>query len=455
VPLREAVREFFTEQRISPRSLLIAASGGPDSTALILAFVEWKDRPFPIAIAHVNHRLRGRESESDAEYVRQLGVRVSVPVVIREGPVDPAILRDTGIEAAAREARYALLRSIRDELGFEWIATGHQQNDQAETLLIRLVTGTGPGRLSGMAPAGEGIVRPLLGVPRSEIERFLRERNLEPRRDRMNEDRRFVRSRMRTEVMPILEVFNPKIISSLAETARQTREQQAALRWLLDRASEAWVEPRRDATRFHISALPENEWIRRALLHREIVRLDPRSREVSAADLERLAKSLRRLRRTTVTGTLEIVRDGEDVVLRRIPPPDEPFERPLQPGRTITLPTGMRMRLERLGVAGSDFRETGPRRQRFQLPSEAKERAFVVRNRRRGDRFHPLGSSREKRLNELLIDRKIPRERRDRIPLLLWKGEIVWIPGVEVSERFKVDEPWREAFEASIEGDDE
>lgn len=455
MPLPEAVRQFFTEQRISPRSLLIAASGGPDSTALILTLAEWKDRPFPISIAHVNHRLRGSESESDAEYVRQLGLRASIPVVIREGPVDPAVLRDAGIEAAAREARYTVLRAIRDELGLEWIATGHQQNDQAETLLIRLVTGTGPGRLTGMAPAGDGILRPLLSVPRSEIERFLRERNMEPRRDRMNEDRRFVRSRMRAEVMPILEAFNPKIVSSLAETARQSREQQTALRSLLDEASEAWVATQRDASRFHVTALPENEWIRRALLHREIVRLDPRSREVSAADLERLAKSLKRLRRTTVTRTLEIVRDGEDVVLRRIPPPVEPFERPLHPGRTITLPTGARMRLERLGVAGSDFRDTGPRRQRFQLPAETKERAFVVRNRRRGDRFHPLGSSWEKRLNELLIDRKIPRERRDRIPLLLWKGEIIWVPGVEVSERFKVDEPWRETFEASIEGEDE
>lgn len=449
------MKQFFAERKVSPRSLLIAASGGPDSTALILVLAEWKDRPFPISIAHVNHRLRGAESEQDAQYVRELGGRTSIPVVIRDGPIDPAALRESGIEAAARESRYSLLRKIRDELGCDLIATGHQQNDQAETLLIRLVTGTGPGRLTGMPAVGDGIIRPLLDVPRDEVERFLRERNVQPRRDRMNEDRRFVRSRMRAEVMPILEAFNPKIVSSLAETARQTREQQGALRWLLDEASRNWVETLPDSSRLDPSAIPEDEWIRRALLHREIIRLDPRSREVSAADLDRLAKSLNRLRRTTVTKTLEIVRDGDHVLLRRIPPPVEPFERPIQPGRTVSLPTGAKLRLERLGVAGSDFRDTGPRRQRFQLPVNAKERDFVVRNRRRGDRFHPLGSPGEKRLNELLIDRKIPRERRDRIPLLLWKGEIVWVPGVEVSERFKVDEPWREAFEASIEGDDE
>ncbi|HVR43439.1 MAG TPA: tRNA lysidine(34) synthetase TilS [Thermoanaerobaculia bacterium] len=452
--LPEAVARFFEERSLAPRRLLVAASGGPDSTALLLVLAEWKGRPFPIGAAHVNHHLRGAESDRDEATVGELSRRLGVPLFTLDGTVDPALVRERGLEAAAREARYAALRACREREGFDLIATGHQQNDQAETLLIRLVTGSGPGRLGGIRPVTkDGIVRPLLEVPREAIERYLEGRGIAPRRDRMNRDPRFLRTRIREELIPTLEQFNPRILSSLAETARQARDQQEAIAWLLGEVSAAWIERDETSSRLDLSAIPPIGWIRRALLLREILRLDPAAREVSAADLERLAGALETLRRTSVTRTLEIVREKDRVVLRRPPAAAAPFEIPIEPGRAARLPAGRRFRLERLRVAPASFDQGDPHLQHFQLPPEAPPSEFLVRNRRRGDRIRPLGSEHEKKLNDLLIDRKIPRERRDSIPLLVWNGRIVWVAGVGVSEEFKVSEPWRETWAAAVESE--
>lgn len=451
----EAVRTFFAETKIRPRHLLVAVSGGPDSVALMIALAEWKDRPFSFGVAHVNHRLRGDESDRDAAFVAELCGNRKIPFLELDGSIDATVLRERGLEAAAREARYAALRRARDAGGFDWIATAHQKNDQAETLLVRLVTGTGPARLGGIPPVNrDRILRPLLRVSRDEIMVFLRDRGLAGRTDRMNEDRRFLRSRIRAEVIPLLEQFNPKIVSALADTAALVREQQEGVRALLAAVAAHWVEPHRDSSRFRLDTLPDSPWLRKALLHREILRLEPRARDVSSADLDRLSQSMPRLRRTSVTKTLEIVRDGAGLLLRRMEPPPGPFQVEIDPGESKRLPTGALFSLRRLGVAPPEHTSADGRIQRFQVP-EGEGRGFVIRNRRRGDRFHPLGSPHEKKLNELLIDRKIPRETRDRIPILLWRDEIVWIPQVEISERFKVSEPWRETFEATVRVDDE
>ncbi|HEU5163104.1 MAG TPA: tRNA lysidine(34) synthetase TilS [Thermoanaerobaculia bacterium] len=459
MPLQHAVRAFFAERTITPRHLLVAASGGPDSTALLLTLAEWPERPFPITAAHVNHRLRGAESDADEAFLRSTCERLRVPLIVLPGTLDAAAVRESGIEAAARESRYAALRACRDAQGFDFIATAHQQHDQAETILIRLLTGTGPGRLAGIpAATRDGIVRPLLEVPREEIERFLRDRGIEMRHDRMNRDPRFLRTRVREEILPLLEQFNPRIVSSLAETAKQSREQQDAVRWMIGALSDRWVRRTADSAAFDAADLPENPWIRRAVLLREIQRLEPGAREVSSADLERLALALPSLRRTSVTKQLELVREGTAIVLRARASAAEPWERTIEPGERVNLPGGRVLRLERLGVSPPETEGSrGGRRmtQRFQLPEESRERSFVVRNRRRGDRFRPLGSPHEKKIGELLIDRKIPRDQRDRIPLLIWNGAIVWIAGVEISDDFKVTEPWRETFEASIDGNND
>lgn len=383
-----AVREFLVKSGIPSCRIVAAVSGGVDSTALLLALHELGD--YEIVCAHVNHHLRGADSDADEAFVRELCVRLGVPLHVADGTLDESAIRDRGIEAAAREVRYARLQEIREHANAEYVATAHQKNDQAETVLMRVLTGSSITGLRGIrAKREDGFIRPLLEVTREEIEAFLRERNITARFDRSNEDPRFLRNRVRALVRELNATDN------LANIASQMR----AIEPILERAIDAQpIEVTNDETRL---------WLHGAALQRH----------VEGA-------------RVSITKHLELLTEKNAIVLRRRRAKAHAFEVPLTPEAPAKL-DGMTMHLGQ---------PTTDNRQQIQLPRGA-EPTFVVRSRRPGDRFQPLGLPHTKKLKDVLIDRKIPSAVRDRLPLLVFDGEIVWIPEVEVSEKYKVTSP--------------
>jgi tRNA(Ile)-lysidine synthase len=452
--IADAIRRFFAELDI--RGPIVAAvSGGVDSTALLVALMEVEIK---FSAAHINHHLRGAESDDDEAYVRELCARYDVPLRVADGALDPHAIRDRGVEAAAREVRHLRLRELA---GDSLIATAHQKNDQAETVLMRLMTGGGIAALRGIHPVrDDGIIRPLLAVTRHDIEQFLEARNATPRFDRSNADPRFLRNRIRA----LLREFDASVIDNLAAAADQARQQWPVLEAAID-AVEDVVETEEES-RFR--SMPEDPWLRQALLLRQIRRLDPEARDVSAADLARLATTIKR---TSVTKSLELLRDGTDLVLRRrekrrsdspvrrggnaegrtgesdLRSSTPPFEVEIDAGQDVFIPE----------IAATIHIRRAPRptaNQQIQLPSGALPH-FTIRNRREGDRFQPLGMARDKKLKDLLIDRKIPAASRDRIPLVLWEQTIAWVAGIEVSELFKVTDEAADRYEVAIEQDHE
>ncbi|MEA2416232.1 MAG: tRNA(Ile)-lysidine synthase [Thermoanaerobaculia bacterium] len=421
----DAIRRFFAENDI--RGPIVAAvSGGVDSTALLVALVE-VDIEF--SAAHINHHLRGAESDDDEAYVRELCARYDIALRVADGTLDPEAVRHRGVEAAAREVRHARLREIA---GDALIATAHQKNDQAETVVMRLMTGGGIAALRGIHPVrADGVIRPLLNVTRAEIEEFLKERKITPRFDRSNADPRFLRNRIRAT----LREFDAGVIDNLAAVADHARQQWPLLERAIDAAED--VIATADETRFR--SMPSDPWIRQALLLRHIRRLDPEARDVSAADLERLAVASER---TSVTKTLELLKDGDEIVLRRRKHATPQFEIEIDAGSEVYIPA-----IETTIRIGRAERNEN---QIIQLPTGATPH-FTVRNRRDGDRFRPLGMAHDKKLKDLLIDRKIAATSRDRIPLLLWNDTIVWVAGVEVSELFKVTGETADLYEVEIE----
>jgi len=220
--------------------------------------------------------------------------------------------------------------------------------------------------------------------------------------------------------------------------ARQAREQWTILEEIVDHTDDGKTPS--EETRFE--SFPPEAWIRRALLHRHIRRLDANARDVSAADLERLPAERDGIKRVSVTRNLELLRRKGEWILRRKPEPVDAFEIELRAGDTAFIPEiGATIRIARHAAPGT--------RHSFQLPNNSDPR-FTIRNRRHGDRFQPLGMPKEKKLKDFLIDRKIPSEFRDRIPLVLWGGKIVLLAGVEISEAFKVSEGG-EVYEVAIE----
>ncbi|MEK6372226.1 MAG: tRNA lysidine(34) synthetase TilS [Acidobacteriota bacterium] len=423
--ITDALRRFFAAHAIEGGPLIVAVSGGVDSSALLMALAELGT--FDLVAAHVNHQLRGAESDEDEAFVRDLCATLGVPLRAAGGALDADAVRHRGVEAAAREVRHARLHEIRAEAGARFIATAHQKNDQAETIVMRLMTGGGIAALRGIHPVrDDGVIRPLLDVTRAEIERFLAERGIAARFDRTNADPRFVRNRVRV----LLRELGAEAIENIASVAAQARQAWEVLERAVDAAED--VEATADATRFR--SLPEDPWLRQALLRRHIGRLDPDARDV---DVVRLAGELDSGKRISVTKSLEL----EDCVLGRVREPVPHFEVALTPDQPARVP-------------GAVIRVTPatqqPSNQVIQLPKGA-DPHFTIRNRLPGDRFQPLGFPHEKKLKDVLIDRKIAARIRDRIPLLIWNGAIVWVAGVEVSEKFKVTVGDADRYEVSIE----
>jgi tRNA(Ile)-lysidine synthase len=421
-----AVRQFFVNYAPAPCGVVAAVSGGVDSTALLLALAPLRQDGFGVAAAHVNHHLRGTDSDGDEAFVRELCARLGVPLHVLDGTLDAKAVRERGIEAAARAVRYVRLLALREGLGARWIATAHQQDDQAETVLMRIVTGSGLSGLRGIHPMrADGVLRPLLHVSRAELDTFLTAEGIAPRHDRSNDDPRFLRNRVRA----LLTAAPADVRTQLAAVADNAQRFWPFAERVLDRFVES------DALETRFVYLPEDLWLRQAILHRHIQRLDPSARDISSKDLERLASQLETIPRTSVTRQLELIRRKGTLVLarRHKPPTVTSFELDVTLDVPTPIPTvGLTIHLATSGAPSTA--------QAIQLPPYSAPR-FTIRNRRPGDRFQPLGMRNSKKLKDFLIDRKIAAGVRDRLPLLVCDGEIVCIAGVAVSERFKVTSP--------------
>ena len=202
--------------------IVCAVSGGADSVALLFGLYLLQEKlQFTLSAAHFNHQLRGEESDRDERFVRTLCDRYDIPLSVGTAPVKPG---DKGLEAAAREARYAFFHTLPGK-----IATAHTANDNAETVLLHLVRGTGLGGLGGINPVNGKIIRPMLSVTRQEVLCFLQEYCLQFITDSSNDTDLFLRNRLRHHVMPLLEGENPRLAENLSAMALQLRQDEAFL----------------------------------------------------------------------------------------------------------------------------------------------------------------------------------------------------------------------------------
>jgi tRNA(Ile)-lysidine synthase len=411
-------------------TVLIAVSGGADSVALLDILRELGTMlRLTLACAHVHHGLR-EEADADADFVRRLCERLDVAfhldrVTVRRGP------SWEGLEAEARRARHAALEARARALGAHRIAMGHTADDQAETVLMRLLQGAGPRGLAGIAPARGPFIRPLLHVRRHELVTHLTSRGFAWVEDATNRDARFLRNRIRHDVLPRLaRASGTDIVASLGRSATLCR----ALIADVDR--QARMELERLATRgpsglvfltTSLFALPEELAVALLVLAAaDLGETRPRRAAVTRALHRMLLPGAPR--RAVRLGSLGVERSG-------------PWLR-VGPARLPALVT------RHLSVPGSvDLPEVGlrldahceERRPGYELPREARRVAFdadrlpttlVVRARRPGDQFTPFGSPTERRLKSFLIDAHVPRWERARTPLLEADGDIIWLGGV-------------------------
>jgi tRNA(Ile)-lysidine synthase len=463
MPLADRVLRTVRHYGMVPRGgrVLVALSGGPDSVALTLVARELERRgELAVAgVAHLNHALRD-EAAADEEFCRAFAERIGVP--FRSAVVDVrarARERGSSIEDAGRRARYEFLARAAAELGAAVVATGHTLDDQAETFLLRLIRGAGPRGLAGIFPVAGHVVRPLIDTRRAELKRYLIERQMQFRDDTSNLDVAIPRNRVRHELIPILErAYSPNIVEVLAREAAIARTDEDYLRQTAIDSAERIVLRSSGGTG------PGTGEIDAEALNREhpaiasrvvqLVLAATSDRFVGFDHVQRLLAFARgAVGETGLARTAELslpgvraVRRGSRIALvrGRQEPFSNSFEIPLSiPGEVTLDGCGWAISAEAVGppadagvVPPSPAVAAAVQGDRPVLP-------LAVRTRRRGDRFRPAGlGGRRKKLQDFLVDRKVPREQRDRVPLVVdGEGRIVWVVGLSVAEDFRVTEP--------------
>jgi len=409
-------------------TVLVGVSGGADSVALLHALLALRPRlGLTLHVLHVNHGLRA-EADSEAAFVESLGLRWVVPVMVEH--VHVVAEAGESLEAQARRQRYAAFTKWARALGVSRVALGHTADDQAETVLMRLLEGAGPRGLAGIPPVRGRFIRPLIEIRRREIEAELNGAGLTWVEDPSNRDPKFLRNQMRHDLLPFLAAsYNPAITEALCRAAALAREIVEDVERLaaqeLDRLARA-EDGGLVLSRAALGALPAG--IAEEVLRQALARLEERR--------PLRAWAQRALGRLTGPGSPAPIRVGRVWLqvsgghLRLSRGSFEPLADAVLPvPGSVALPgAGLRLEARQFDRPDSYTPPSDPWTVAFDRDTQPA--ALSVRGRRAGDRFYPFGAPGEKRLKTFLIDAKIPCWRRDRLPLLLAGAEIAWVVGI-------------------------
>ncbi|MBN1670350.1 MAG: tRNA lysidine(34) synthetase TilS [Kiritimatiellae bacterium] len=457
-----------THRLITPgEHVLVAVSGGPDSVALLAVLKRLGARySLRLTAAHLNHQLRAGAAAHDAACVAALADQLGVAYVEGRARVrQRARNRGLSLEMAAREARYDFLVRAARRAGADTVATGHTADDQAETVLLKLLRGAGRRGLAGIPVQtcwkGMRVVRPLLDVSRRQVLAFLCREKLAWCEDESNRSPAFLRNRVRHELLPLLESrINPAARDVLRRTARVLGEED---RWLDTLAQAGLAACTLDGSR---AALDGGRLLQQPLAaRRRIIRLWLARNGVGCDALdfdmvERIESLLRSSHGTATTPLPDCRAVRREYGTLRLADRVRSAARPAAFRARLAVPGETRLPAQRLRVRTRLTRGwSRPRPAPLgALPAAVRLRAararkapLLVRSWRPGDRIHPLGLDGSKKLQDLFVDAKLPRAQRNRVPVLECAGEIVWVPGYRIARDWALRRPEEESIEVIIE----
>jgi tRNA(Ile)-lysidine synthase len=444
--------------------VVVGVSGGADSMALLHLFVQVRDEMgLAPHMIHVHHGIRGEEADEDAVFVEQIAQLWQVPFTVQHVDV-PALAQEhkLSLEEAARKARYSILAQTAAIIGTQLIAVAHNADDQAETVLMHLLRGSGLAGLRGILPIvsldGQStIVRPLLDVPHTALEEYCTTHQITPRQDSTNADLAYFRNRLRHQVMPLLNELVPGLRERLGQSASLlSADHQLVWMRVLQGWNETVIEEVQERVRFR-----RTTWVSQPLaVQRELIRWA----------VQRLRGALHDLSFNHVEAGIALVKSGEtgtqvnlpnglvirlgydDVIIAEedaaLPLPDRPC---LQLGQVIdvTQPDVYYALSNGWGFIWSDY--DGPRDGLHWdslvgdplcavLSRDAlnESPALLLRKRHPGDRFYPQGAGGSQSLKKFMNGAKIPAPWRDSLPILTHSEDVIWVCGYRVDERFIV-----------------
>lgn len=453
--IESRVHRFIKEYGLvtGGEKVLVAVSGGPDSVCMLKVLHSLKDiLKLQLYAAHLDHCLRGGESDADAEYVRELAAGLGIACSIEKRDIEKWNKQSKiSLEEAAREVRYRFLEEVAREIGATRVAVGHTSDDQVETTLMHYLRGAGVHGLRGLRAAapipygrredGIWVVRPLLRTSRLEAAAYCESQDLRPRCDSSNSDTRFLRNRIRRELIPLLRQYNPEIDDALVRLADLAGEDADFIDEKASAICEA-ITTREgcltclDSGKLRGLPLALQRRVFRIVLDQSYGSL----KDIEAAHVEALVKLLfgntgkcvhlpGGVMATNERNRMVVAGPGTSAcpwpVLEKAYTLDVPGETRL-PGWRVTadLMSENFFREDDIFSASFDINRAG--------------RQLTVRRRRAGDRFQPLGMAHSRKLQDFMVDSAIPRSWRDSVPIVCSPGQILWVAGWRIDDRVKV-----------------
>ena len=444
------VSEYISRHRLIAAGdlVVVGVSGGPDSVALLHMLLQMRESTgFQVHAAHLHHGLRA-EADQDQDLVEAICQEWQVPLSARRVDVAHMARKEKmSVEEAGRTARYRFLEDLRQELGGQKIATAHHRGDQAETVLLHLIQGTGALGLQGILPLRDRIIRPLLDLTKTEITDYLNFYGLPYRIDSSNFDNNYLRNRIRWELLPLLEEkFNPGMVDVLCRLAAVMKEENHYWDEQLRKVMAEIVKEGENAPLVArveiIRQMPLS--MQRRLMHRILRQVG--CERVTWDDVDRVIDLMSREgsdRRVPVSGG-KWVRKSYDVL-------EFGIEEPATTGFCYELHVPGRIEIKEAGLSVSA-------RLLSEKPLVKNDKTAVfdwgslkkplfIRSRRPGDTFRPVGLGGSQRLKKYLIDKKIPQADRDRIGILAADDEIYWVIGHRQDERGRVTQETKQFLE--------
>ncbi len=462
---KDKVKAFMEQQNMVEKGdhILIGFSGGADSVCLfyILQSLE-KEYELTLTAVHVEHGIRGEEALRDASFVEELCKKEGVPCFIEYVDV-PALAKDAGLseEEMGRKIRYELFERKAEQVGANKIAVAHHKNDVAETMLFNLCRGTGLAGMCALSPVRGNLIRPLLALDREEVEEYLRERQLKYCQDSTNEDTKYSRNYLRKEILPRLKMVNPKVIEHMVQASEMLEGAQDTLKDIIKELEDKHVTYENDGAGVKAALFEEkSDYLISGVLHNVMGRLAGSRKDIQWIHINSVHQlsNMQVGKKITLPYQLVAIKEYNGILVKKITG-EEPEKEEAEPAISLKIP-GKTVLWDDLVVETRIF-SAEEIKDMDKIPDKSCTKWFdydiikkgiSVRYRQSGDYMVVNDNGGKKKLKDLLINEKVPRQDRDGILIFAQEHLVLWAAGVRMGEYGKIHANTKQVLEIKIHG---
>lgn len=434
----DRLKEFIDREQMfsADEGILLAVSGGADSVMLAELF---NKAGFNFGIAHCNFQLRGKESNKDEEFVKELASKYEVKFYCKHfDTTEYSKEKGISIEMAARELRYKWFEEVRKTENYDHIATAHHLDDEAETLFINLLRGTGISGLHGILPKKKHIIRPLLFMYKQDILDYCKENNIEYKIDSSNATLQYVRNKIRHKIIPELKEINPSVLNNLKETIEHLKETESIFNYYINKKRQKIVIVKDGSVFISITKLKRlknlNTYLHEFLspynfnnaVVKDIIKaLDEQPGKQFFSPTHRLIKDRQQL---IVDSKDKEIEDSKIAKLEEFKV-DEYCEFVCEP---------VELKINKSNYKKDEVLDKG--KNIASLDIAKVEFPLIIRKWKQGDYFYPFGMTKKKKVSRFLIDEKLSINDKENVYVLTTGDKIIWVIGLRIDNRFRVTE---------------